>query len=203
MSYGSRLVAEARWSWKASPEEALDSNAEEAVIPLVLERVYGRQDDFDTHLRELLRTIPEFDRDALEETAMNLLDCLLDHDLQGWQYAERLDIRKKSLREEALQRLYRARDYMESQWNQKGSLDEWAGVACMSRFHFLRLFRSAFQETPRQYFIRRRLERAESMIENTESSITEVALSCGFESLSHFSNAFRRHFGTAPQAYRS
>ncbi len=198
VSYGSRLVAEARWAWKANAAEALEG-PDDSPPPLLLERVYGSDAGFDAYLRELLLATHELDRDRLEDTALALLDCLLEHDQQGWQYAEELDIRKESLRREALQRLHRARDYMESTWNSKATLDDWAQVACMSRFHFLRLFRSAFGETPRQYYIRRRLERAGQMLLETEENVTEISLECGFESLSHFSNAFRRHFGVSPQ----
>lgn len=202
LSFGSLLVAEARWASSATPDEALEGPGEELSVPLVLERVHRSNPQEDAALLRLLGAVRDLERDLIEELALSFLGQVLETSLSDWQQAERLDILNKSLREETLQRIYRARDFMEYSWNQKATLDDWSGVACMSRFHFLRLFRAVFDETPRQYFIRRRLERADMLLAEGDTTVTQIALECGFESLSHFSNAFRRHFGVSPQARR-
>jgi AraC-like DNA-binding protein len=75
--------------------------------------------------------------------------------------------------------------------------------AGMSRYHFLRRFRAAFHETPHQYLIRRRIERAKELLALTEMPVTDICLEVGFESLGSFSTAFHRIVGWPPSAYRA
>jgi len=63
-------------------------------------------------------------------------------------------------------------------------------------------FRAFFGETPHQFVIRLRLERAADRLRRTDYSVTDVALAVGFESPAHFSRAFKTRFGCSPRAYR-
>ncbi len=64
------------------------------------------------------------------------------------------------------------------------------------------IFRRYLQDTPTSYLIAYRLKRAIKLLENTDESITEIALEVGFCSASYFSETFRSHFGCSPRAYR-
>jgi AraC family transcriptional regulator len=83
------------------------------------------------------------------------------------------------------------------------SLSELAGLAGLSRYHFIRAFRAATGETPRQYQIAARLRAAADRLVDTRAPITEIALDVGFNDISHFNATFRRAFGTSPSAWRS
>jgi AraC family transcriptional regulator len=83
------------------------------------------------------------------------------------------------------------------------SLDRLARLAGLSRYHFLRRFRALTGETPKQYVLRLRVERAALWLVLLRSSVLEVALACGFQNHETFSRAFRRRFGTSPSDYRS
>ena len=204
VSFGQRLVAEVRRAWNASPQELLDSPDSLLPAPELLERVYADSDQLDSLVRALFHGVQgDLDAHELEEGALLLLERLLHNDGRVWAEADRLQIQEDSLRKEALQRLHRARDTMEATWNGRGSLNDWAQVACMSRFHFLRLFKLVFRETPRQFLIRRRLEHASQSLRQSHESVLEIALSCGFETASHFSHSFRQHFGVSPQVWRN
>jgi AraC family transcriptional regulator len=71
-----------------------------------------------------------------------------------------------------------------------------------SRNHFLRMFRAATQSTPHQYFLRLRIEKAQSLMKNKSLRIIDIAESCGFTSQSQFSRVFRRVIGVTPRQYR-
>lgn len=66
-----------------------------------------------------------------------------------------------------------------------------------------RLFVRYLNSTPKHYFIERRLQRAQNLLVQTEQSITEIAMACGFQSTSHFSKVFRSYLGRSPQAHRT
>lgn len=66
-----------------------------------------------------------------------------------------------------------------------------------------RLFGRFLNSTPKHYFMEMRLNRAQNLLVQTEQSITEIAMACGFRSTSHFSKVFRRHFGKSPVSHRT
>lgn len=72
----------------------------------------------------------------------------------------------------------------------------------VSRAHFIRSFRETFGETPHRYLQRRRLERAMSMLRESDRSVTEICLDVGFTSLGTFSRTFREIVGMTPSDYR-
>jgi len=73
----------------------------------------------------------------------------------------------------------------------------------MSYFHFSRAFKQSMGMTATNYIAERRFERAKKMLEETELSISEIALRSGFSSQSHFTTAFRRLAGSTPKAFRA
>lgn len=66
-----------------------------------------------------------------------------------------------------------------------------------------RLFGKFLNTSPKRYITEMRLHRARNLIVQTEQSITEIAMACGFNSTSHFSKVFRSHFGISPVAHRT
>ncbi len=81
---------------------------------------------------------------------------------------------------------------------------EAARRAGLSRFHFLRVFRQAFGETPHEFRTRQRLARACDLLERRRDlTVTDVCLEVGFSSLGSFSTLFARHLGEPPSAYRA
>ena len=103
---------------------------------------------------------------------------------------------------ETLQRLGRARDFIDHCYDHPLSLDQISEKACFSRYHFLRLFRQAFNKTPHQYLIERRIEKAKELLGSDELRVTDVCFEVGFQSLGSFSTLFRRQVGHAPITFR-
>ncbi len=101
-----------------------------------------------------------------------------------------------------IERIDRVTDYMRSHLDRSPSLDELAGIACLSSFHFHRIFTAITGETVNAFTNRVRLEKAARLLKHSKKSATDIALSCGFSSSSTFSRSFKKHFGSSPSEYR-
>ncbi|MBV8251532.1 MAG: helix-turn-helix transcriptional regulator [Chitinophaga sp.] len=82
-------------------------------------------------------------------------------------------------------------------------LSELANIAHVSPFHFSRLFKKVTEVSPYEYLLRIRLKEAQLQLLHTRDSITSIAFSTGFNSLEHFSAAYKKQFGKSPAAMRS
>jgi AraC-like DNA-binding protein len=98
--------------------------------------------------------------------------------------------------------LCRARDMLREVHDTPPSIRDVAREAAMSPFHFIRQFESVFGQTPHQFRIQSRLERARHLLALSDYSVTDVCMEVGFSSLGSFSALFARRFGTSPSAYR-
>lgn len=96
----------------------------------------------------------------------------------------------------------RAIDHALAHLSEPLRLDDLAGVAGFSAFHFHRVFGAIVGETPAQFVKRVRLERALStMAREPGRSLTDIALACGFSSSGDFSRSFKAKYGSAPSAF--
>lgn len=109
---------------------------------------------------------------------------------------------KRSRDVDALDRLARARKLIEAEPSAPLDLEAIARRACLSPYHFHRLFRRQYGVTPHRYLTDRRVARARELLRTTELSVTEICLEVGFSSLGSFSTLFRRHVGHPPARYR-
>jgi AraC-like DNA-binding protein len=127
-------------------------------------------------------------------------DVLLIYDEVRRQMA-RIPAVKYGTREELLRRLERGREYMHSYVEGRLSLDDVAKAACLSRYHFHRLFSQVFQQTPHAYVTDIRMSRAHSLL-RSGCSVEAACDAAGFASTSSFGRRFRRKFGVAPGSVR-
>src|SRR5437660_10533339 len=116
--------------------------------------------------------------------------------------AERTFRQTKSTGSNIHERLCRARRFIDDYYDLPLNLSEISRQACLSRYHFLRLFRDAFKTTPHQYLIQKRIEKAKELLRARSLSVTDVCFEVGFESLGSFSSLFRKCVGRAPSSYR-
>ncbi len=72
----------------------------------------------------------------------------------------------------------------------------------LSKNHLIRLFHQQFKLTPVQYLRKLQIHKALELLANPELKISEIAFSCGFESLSNFNTCFKKHLGVTPSEYR-
>ena len=72
----------------------------------------------------------------------------------------------------------------------------------LSRAHFTRAFTRNFGSAPRDYILSRRIARARAMLTETDFSVSQIAMRCGFANPSHLTTAFQRELGLTPTSYR-
>src|ERR1043165_4384899 len=98
--------------------------------------------------------------------------------------------------------LRRAHDHIDRNFAEQLHLDEIAGIASVSKYHFVRSFRMTYGETPMRYLTRRRIERAQDLLRAANLTVTEICMVVGFSSLGSFSAKFSQLVGESPTAYR-
>lgn len=169
------------------------------------ERTYQHDDLLSPALLHLHTVIAhtKYENTWLYEQFNEVMQRLLQVHFNVYKEVEALPVARMTTREELYRRLYRARDYMEAAFDTPVTLDELARVASLSPTHFLRMFKQLFHQTPHQYLINKRLERAKQLLLQTDRSVTDICFTLGFESPGSFSWLFRQRVGCSPTAYRS
>ena len=99
--------------------------------------------------------------------------------------------------------LLRAKDLADARYFEPLAVSDLAAAAGLSPAYFSRAFHKAFGESPHQYLLTRRLERAAALLRTTDRPVTEICFAVGLASLGSFTTSFRRVFGTTPLAYRA
>ncbi|MES1221558.1 MAG: AraC family transcriptional regulator, partial [Bacteroidota bacterium] len=95
-----------------------------------------------------------------------------------------------------------AKIFIDENYHQPISLDNISKSACISRYHFHRLFSRIYQKTPHQYLTQKRIRLAQELLKENMLSVTEICNAVGFESSSSFSILFKKETGSSPQSYR-
>jgi AraC family transcriptional regulator len=98
--------------------------------------------------------------------------------------------------------LRRVLDFVQDYLDHDLSLEALAQQAGFSPSHFARVFRQTTGESPHQFVLRQRIERAQRLLEKREVPLACVARACGFADQSHLTQTFKRHLGLTPHAYR-
>ena len=91
---------------------------------------------------------------------------------------------------------------MQAKIEEELTLQEMAECAGLSTTHFAEMFRKSTGESPHQFLLRQRVERAKEMLREAEMRLLDVAVACGFKTQQHFARVFRRICGASPTAYR-
>jgi AraC-like DNA-binding protein len=99
--------------------------------------------------------------------------------------------------------LLRAKDLIDARYREPLDVRALARSAHLSPAHFSREFRRAFGETPHQYLLTRRLERAAALLRHTDHSVAEICFAVGLQSVGSFTTSFGRTLGMSPTAYRA
>jgi AraC family transcriptional regulator len=168
-----------------------------------------------------LELLPEFRiRDPqIEAIAMMFLCELQQENLGGRLYIESLAnvlavhlLRQYAAAKPHLQtyeaglserQLLQVLEYINEHLTQDIKLANLAHLLGISQFHFSHLFKRSLGTAPYQYLIQQRIERAKQLLKQTDLSIMDIALNCGFNSHSHLSKQFRHFTGMTPKAYRA
>ncbi len=100
-------------------------------------------------------------------------------------------------------KLIEAVTLMEANIEEPLSPDDLAMHVGVSRRHLERLFKKHLDTVPSKFYLELRLERARQMLQQSDKSVVQVGLACGFSSASHFSTTYRNHFNITPREERN
>ena len=103
---------------------------------------------------------------------------------------------------QAHRNLREARDFMRYAYGRPVSLPDIAARANLSPYHFLRVYKRAYGETPHDFLTRLRIERAKTLLARGTHNVTEACFEVGFSSLGSFSSLFAGRVGLSPSEYR-
>lgn len=145
---------------------------------------------------------PGFNKILFEERLAELLWHLLVQHRGALQAVAALPAMKPATKQELFRRLTFAADFMHEAASGQTDLETIAEVACLSKFHFLRLFRQFYGVSPYQYLQQLRIEKAERLLRSPGNSVADVAAELGFENSSSFSRLFKKHRGVYPSQFR-
>jgi AraC family transcriptional regulator len=164
-------------------------------------KLYQRTPSIDTLIAQIKDN--GTDKFFLEEKLYELVGLFLADHRSIKKVERELPALRKSTREEILKRLLLSTDYIYSHYDHDISLDALASVCCLSKFHFLRLFKIAFKITPHQFINRVRIERAQQLLKASQLEVSTIGKTVGFKDSSSFSRAFKTTIGAYPTQYRS
>ena len=106
------------------------------------------------------------------------------------------------LRNDTYIRLCRAKDMLRETREVPLLIHDVAREVSISPYHFIRLFKSTFGQTPHEFRTDMLLDKAKQLLVVSNLSVTEVCMEIGFSSVGSFSELFARHVGVPPSAYR-
>ena len=95
-----------------------------------------------------------------------------------------------------------AKTYFKEHYNEEISIEQYAASRNMSTSWFSKIFRDIVGVTPMKYVLDQRMRNAQILLETTDSTITEIAHSLGYENAMYFSRLFRKMKGVSPLKYR-
>src|SRR5262245_4965631 len=99
-------------------------------------------------------------------------------------------------------RIVQAKLFIDNHYCEKINLNDIAGEAYFSNYHFMRLFRMAYQKTPHEYLTTLRLQKARELLSGSDKNIIDICFEVGFESAASFTSLFKRFSGVTPSTYR-
>lgn len=190
-----------------TPADKLLNNEQRGAVASVdfYNKLYRCDDRFNYLVGQLYTSHREqgFDTLLFEEQLAALLAYLLGQHRHILQAVEKLPPVKQSTRVELYRRLSYALDYIHSGATPDISLEALASAACLSKYHFLRLFKLAYGLSPHQYLQQYRLQKAQELLTHSSLPVHAIATELGFEAGASFSRLFFRQTGLYPSQYRS
>lgn len=137
-----------------------------------------------------------------EDLFYNLADKIWRFQTLVYKQVQLIQSKKYSTKLELYRRLCNGRDYILDNYQEYISIEDIARVACLSNFHFIRLFGQVFGTSPHKYLNKYRIDKAAYFLENTNKSVNEICHEIGFSDPTSFIRLFKRHYRYTPAQYR-
>jgi len=170
------------------------------------ETIYPLKDDLRLNIARLKNRL---ENGAADDSIINdylqrcLFNCYRIYNEEIFLKAKKLNFLNSDTRLEILRRLNLAKEYLYANYDKNVSLESIANYACLSVNHLLRTFKLAYNQSPHQFLIQIRLQRAQLLLEKTEYPVYEIVNMVGFKCTSSFIRLFRNRYQTTPLKYRN
>ena len=187
-------------------DRILDQGTEKQVALFsFFNQLYRRDAAFDTLVHQIIQSYKQdgFNKLLFEEQLVRLFAYHLRQHREITDRVRRLPAVRLSTRLQIYKQLSRAMDLIHDSLGAELSLEALAGEACLSKYHFLRLFRVAYGDSPHQIIQQLRMEKARAILSRTDIPISDVADTLGFVNSQSFSRLFSQRMGVSPTVYRS
>jgi AraC-like DNA-binding protein len=175
----------------------------------LLEPTYRKQHRFASHLHlgpvrmarvQQLAEEMERESEAREPGHEAILRAKL---LELIVYLSREYPETKTIEAHALLRVGHVIGALEKEFSRDWKLEELLGIAHMSRSNLMRVFKAATGQSPIEYLIRLRIQKAMALLRNTDLTVTEIAIEVGFNDSNYFTRQFRKVHGQSPRRFRT
>lgn len=174
----------------------------------MLEPTYRRQHRFASRLHlqrvalgKVEKILEDMERESTE-AAPGYEIMLRARLLELMAFLSRAYIETDTTEGHALLRMGNVIGALEHDYSRDWKLDDLLSIAHMSRSHFLRIFKRATGQTPIEYLMRLRIQKAMEMLRNSSLRITEIALEVGFNDSNYFTRQFKQVVGESPRDFR-
>lgn len=188
----------------ASNHQLLDDSFNHVTSASFFEKTY-EQSPLITHQMNLLKyhtNLFQNDSNLLDEQFHSIMTALLLQQMKTFKEIDRLDLVRKSTREEIYKRVSIAHEYIRAFYDKQLTLDEIAAISCLSPNHLLRNYSTIYKKTPFQHIADLRIAKAITMLKATEYSMTDITYEIGLNNPVSFSRLFKQHIGSSPLQYR-
>jgi AraC family transcriptional regulator len=186
--------------------DTLLNEGKQLTVPTVAfhNRLYRRDAAFNALVKKLQQSKQNSTTDKLlfEECLADLLMHLLVQHRDQLKTITNMPPLKLSTKRELYKRLAFATDFIHASYAGQIELEEMANAACLSKFHFLRLFKHVHHASPYQYIQQLRIERAGQLLQNTSMPVADIAGLLGFDNSSSLSRLFAQRKGVYPSQFR-
>lgn len=196
--FGEHFYRQSIKALSESDGQLLENPFEPTSDTLITPRCLARSEAMNTQLRSLLNCYKSGEpKGRQEEILFDILRTVMLTNAHEIQKLAALPIKSTAVKMEITSRLFLARDYIHSHFDREVSLDELSKVSCLSKFHFLRLFKHAFHQSPYQYQKAQRIQRAMTLYKEG-LTLEEIAGKVGIENASSISRMVYKQFGFYP-----
>lgn len=196
--FGEHFYQQSIKALSESDQQLLDNPFEPLVdSPLIYSRSLLRTEAMNRQLVWLLQSYKSGTPEQQEEVLFEVLKGVMCTNAEEIQKAASLPIKSEAVRKEITDRLFLARDYIHSHFHREVGLDELSRISCLSKFHFLRLFKQAFLQSPYQYQKILRINRAMALYKKGVT-LEDIASQVGVENASSVSRMIHKQFGYYP-----
>lgn len=140
-------------------------------------------------------------QDVVKEFFYTISEKIIEDQIPVFKQLQAIPGIKPATKKDLYRRLQRGKEFIDSYFSMPLSIDTVAQEACMSEYHFFRLFKLIFGISPNQYLIRKRLEFGKNILLQDRYSVSNAAIEAGFSDIYTFSKAFKKHFGVSPSHF--